>query len=521
MSAMARLPFDPDKLSGPAPARKARRERAREGEGGRKGGKGGRDAEPIAVCEAAAMIKRALSDHTPTPLRVVGEVSNFNERGHWYFSLKDEEAVLNCVMWRSAAAKVGFTPERGQEVVATGRLDYYGPQGKVQLYADRLEPVGQGALELRFRRLCDELREAGYFEPGRKRPIPAFPRRIAVVTSERGAALQDVIRTARQRWAGCRLTLVNVRVQGAASAPEVAGAIDALSAHHERLGVDAVLVTRGGGSLEDLWAFNERIVADAVYRSAVPVVAAIGHEVDTTIAELVADLRCSTPTQAAERLVPDARAERQRVASMGDRLAVALRRRAEAARASLRGVERHELFRRPRAVVEKHADRLGRLADRLGTAARGALESAGRRLGHAERALARLEPRGRLRYAEQQVDHAADRLDRAIRAGQARRCERLEALERQLRAVGPRNVLERGYSYTTDAEGRLIRSAREVRAGQSIETHLADGKVASRVQGEGKGEGEGEGEASTPGPGTSKPRRRKRASDDQQPELFG
>ena len=400
---MARLPFDPSRIKPQEPAKPALREQARYGEFATE--------RPLTVTQVCELIKRVVADRTPSPLKLVGEVSNFSERGHWYFSLKDDANVLPCVMWAAAARKCGFAPERGQQVVATGRLDFYGPQGKLQMYVEQLEPVGQGTLELKYRQMCDELRKLGYFEESRKKPMPLFPAHIAVVTSANGAALHDVIRTSRQRWGGIRLTLVDVRVQGAAAAPEVARAIDALSQRHRELAIDAVIITRGGGSLEDLWAFNERIVADAIFRCHVPTIAAIGHETDTTIAELVADLRCSTPTQAAARLVADSRAERQRLAQASSRLSSSLRRRAEHARVRLEKLSHHPLFRRPGDVfIAARRQRLEHLAHRAQATMRHRLSHLRDRLNAARHAVGQIEPMGCLRLASHQLQDAEHRL---------------------------------------------------------------------------------------------------------------
>ncbi len=425
---MTRLPFDPDKLRKPDTGTTARRERARTGDG----------EDALSVTQLSLMIKDALTHHVKSPLRVVGELSNFRDRRHWYLSLKDEANVIDCVMFASAAAKVRFQPEQGQQVVATGRLDFYGPQGKTQLYLDKLEPVGIGALELRFRQLCEELRAAGYFDDAHKQPLPVFPQRLAVVTSESAAALQDVIRTAQQRWPGIELRLVDVRVQGDEAAAQIARAIERLSRHHGRLGIDAVILTRGGGSLEDLWAFNERIVADAIYACDLPVVAAIGHETDTTIAELVADLRCSTPTQAAAMLVPDRAAELQHVDQLEQRLRTGLLRYGQHQRARLDAIIRHEWFRKP-------AEYIGRL--------------------------------------KREMDERHRRLATAQQQGLTTRSKEIEAMEKQLQAVSPLNVLTRGYSYTTDEQGRILRSTKDATGGQLIRTHLSDGTIDSRVEG--------------------------------------
>ncbi|MHC4142614.1 MAG: exodeoxyribonuclease VII large subunit, partial [Planctomycetota bacterium] len=229
----------------------------------------------------------------------------------------------------STARSFGFEPEDGTEVIATGHLSHYGPQGRTQLYVDRLEPVGAGALEIRFRALCKELRGLGYFDQDRKKPLPALPRRIAVITSATGAALQDVIATASNRLPAVGFVLIDVRVQGEGAAEQVAAAMRMADDRRFELGIDAILVTRGGGSAEDLWAFNERIVADAAYACELPLVAAIGHESDTTVIELVADVRAATPTQAVVRLVPARTQLQEQVAHLQDRLRFLLGRHLE------------------------------------------------------------------------------------------------------------------------------------------------------------------------------------------------
>ena len=472
---MSRLPFDASRVRPADPGKPALREQARYGEFD--------TTRPLTVTQVCDLLKRVLADRTPSPLKMVGEVSNFSDRTHWYFSLKDEQNVVPCVMWSSGARKCGFVPERGQQLVATGRLDFYGPQGKLQLYVDQLEPVGQGVLELKYRQLCEELKGQGYFDEARKRPMPHFPQHIAVVTSANGAALHDVIRTARQRWAGIRLTLIDVRVQGASAAPEVAAAIGALSAAHRRLAIDAIILTRGGGSLEDLWAFNERVVADAVLRCEVPIAAAIGHETDTTIAELVADLRCSTPTQAAARLVADGRAERQRLEQAGSRVGSALRRRAEYARARLEKVSHHVFFRRPGELTAPRRQGLEHLSQRLRSAALHRVAALRETLNHARHEIGRIEPVSCLNVGRHRVEDASRRLASAIRLAAAGRRQRIDETQRVLKAIGPANVLRRGYTYTTDAQGRLIQSVHQVTAGERIVTHVTDGQIESTVGG--------------------------------------
>lgn len=263
------------------------------------------DKATYTVEQVVLLINNVLADNLPRKIRVVGEISNLSQRGHWYFSLKDESAILRCIAWQSKTRGFNFDPQDGMEVVATGSIQHYGPQGQTQLYVDKLEPVGAGALELKFRALCEELKALGYFNIENKKTLPTFSQSIAVITSAKGAALQDVLNTAKRRCPAVNIITVDVLVQGDAAAPSIVQGLKTVVSNQHRLGIDAVILTRGGGSIEDLWAFNERIVADTIYNYPIPIVAAIGHETDTTIAELVADQRCATPTQAAMVLIPD------------------------------------------------------------------------------------------------------------------------------------------------------------------------------------------------------------------------
>jgi len=429
---------------------------------------GVRGDPPFTVSAVAAMVRGVLADYLPSKVRVIGEVSNFSGRSHWFFSLKDEQATLSCVCFASSARRVGFPVADGLQVIATGRIDYYDAQGRLQLYVDKLEPVGQGALELRFRALCEELRTAGYFDPARKKPLPAMPRRVAVVTSRSAAALQDVINTAGQRWAGCGLLLYDVPVQGDAAAPRISAALRALSSDGARLGIDAIILTRGGGSIEDLWAFNERAVADAVFECSLPIVAAIGHETDTTIAELVADMRCATPTQAAMTLIPDRQALAHQVDQLSSRLTLLLKRQYALNEQRLAAVMRHPIFSRPARMLELADQRLESLVQRLAMGL----------------------PR---------------RLERSR--------DRLEASAKQLESVGPQNVLGRGYSYTLGQDGRVLRSVTQAVQGDVITTVVADGRFRSQIE-----SGDGGGKPLPVKP--ARPRRVKPKLDESQPGLF-
>lgn len=440
----------------------------------------------LTVSQLAAIIERALRDALPTGLKVVGEISQFRERTHWYFDLKDADALVSCVMFASAARKAGFMPEPGQQVLVTGRVDFYAKQGRTTFMVDRIEPIGVGALELAFKRLCDELRGLGYFDDERKRPLPMLPRRVGVVTSRTGAALQDVLDTLSRRCPAIEVAILDTRVQGDGAAAEIARTIRAAGRAHRTLGLDVLLVTRGGGSREDLWCFNERVVADAILHAEIPVVAAIGHETDTTIAELVADVRGATPTQAAMRIAPDSAA-------------------------LLRQLDAHAARLRTHAVrqIKLDASRLAELRAGLKSASRSALSHAHARWSGAVNALERHRPvavyaqrEANLRRVAgllastaaarvRQIDLASveARLQEAMRRRLARSDERTATLERGLELVGPVSVMSRGYSVTLNAQGKAVRSVADVSTGDTIITRVIDGGFASVVGEQAAGRG--------------------------------
>lgn len=438
---------------------------------------------PLTVSQLAGRIDAALRAGCPESVRVVGEVSGLRERTHWYFDLKDEGAVVNCAMFANAARKAGFTPRNGQQVVVKGRVDFYAKAGKVSFIVERVEPVGAGAMELALARLKEELRGLGYFAPDRKRALPTFPRRIAVVTSRSGAALQDVLVTMRRRCPGVGVLLVDVRVQGDGSADEVARAIDRVGREAAELRVDAILVTRGGGSMVDLAAFNQRAVADAIFRCPIPVVAAIGHETDTTIAELVADERCATPTQAAVRLTPDRAALLAQVAALARRLGGVVGRRVAHERERLRAAERFALFSNPRQFVGAARGRVEGMGALLARSVESAVRDARHRIAQDVARMRACHPASVHARTVERLRQASLRLVRGMRSAVNLRSQALGARDRQLRAVGPLHVLERGYSVTLRGDGVALRSTRDVAPGEAISTLLADGTLRSVVEG--------------------------------------
>ncbi|MFM1823479.1 MAG: Exodeoxyribonuclease 7 large subunit [Planctomycetota bacterium] len=436
----------------------------------------------LSVTDFSDLISRTLEEGMRGQFRVHGEIANLSKRNHWYFSIKDAKSVLSCVMWQSDVARTAHHPREGDAVVVTGRIAHYGPQGRTQLVASRVEPFGVGALELEFQRLVAELRALGYFDEDRKRPLPAMPRRIAVVTSAAGAALQDVLRTARERCPMVDFTVVDVRVQGAGAAEEVARALDALGRRHRALAIDAVVVTRGGGSREDLWAFNERIVAEAAYRLPIPLVAAIGHEVDTSVIELVADCRASTPTQAVMKLLPDLGEVRARLERTSRDLRNAMRWSIETRRRDLDTLADAPELASPELRIAGARERLAQLGRRLERATGDAIRAERRTLERLAPLVARANPAARLASARATLAATAPRLARAIAQRLATTRTRLEHASVRLSASGPERTLARGYAIVTGPDGRVAREAAAFAAGDLLAITLARGTVATRVE---------------------------------------
>ncbi|HEX2839448.1 MAG TPA: exodeoxyribonuclease VII large subunit [Phycisphaerales bacterium] len=438
--------------------------------------------QPITITQLAARIDTALKQGVPDTLRVIGEVSGFRERTHWYFDLKDEQAAIACAVFANAARKVPFTPENGQQVIARGRIDFYAKAGKVTFIVERLEPVGAGALDLAYKKLVEEVRALGWFDHDRKRPLPIFPRRVAVITSRSAAALQDVLDTMRRRCPAVGVLLVDVRVQGDV-APEIVRAIRRVSRDAHALSVDAVLITRGGGSAEDLFVFNDKEVARAIVECSIPVVAAIGHETDTTIAELVADLRAATPTQAAMRLTPDRDALERQLSATASRMDLLLRRRVDAGRQHVLALARSPLLASPLSYIAAHHSHV----DAAGKDARHALlhtiSRAKHQLADAAASIERARPSAVLARMTERLTATEAQLTRAAKVFTTERAQTLSSVERQLHAVSPLRVMERGFSVTTQTDGSILRDASSAKPGETLHTRLTHGTVTSTVTG--------------------------------------
>jgi exodeoxyribonuclease VII large subunit len=448
----------------------------------------------MTVTAFSELISRTLEQGMRGTFRVAGEVANFSDRKHWYFSLKDGGAVLSCVMWSSDAARAQVRPREGDAVVVTGRIGHYAPQGRTQLYATRIERQGVGSIEEEFQRLVKELRGLGYFEESRKKPLPAMPKRVAVVTSAAGAALTDVVKTAQERCPAVEFLVVDVKVQGDGAADEVARALRALDRRRGELGIDAVIVTRGGGSREDLWAFNERVVADAAFAMRLPLVAAIGHEVDTSIIELVADRRASTPTQAVMLLLPDLGELDEQLARRARDLTNAMRFGIARRREALARLAGSPALATPGLRVERARARLVALGAALRDATTGSLADERRALDGLGARLAAVTPAARAATARARLAGLAPRLARAIDARARRMRLELDTFDRRLRSAGPEETIRRGYAVVTDARGAVVRSVGAVAVGDGLAIRVADGTIDASVRSVRGGGGGGRGD---------------------------
>ncbi|MFM2152085.1 MAG: hypothetical protein RL199_520 [Pseudomonadota bacterium] len=438
-----------------------------------------REKRVYKVHELTRELKGLLEGRFPL-LQVEGEISNFRRNatsGHCYFTLKDEGASLKCALFKNQARLLKFQPADGQQVVAKGRLSVYEQGGEYNLVCDALEPMGAGALGLRFEELKRRLAAEGLFDPALKRPLPFIPRRIGVVTSPTGAAVQDFLRVLHKRWPGMPVLVVPARVQGEGAAAEIARGVQRLAGVPD---VDVIVVTRGGGSLEDLWAFNEEVVARALRRSPVPVVSAVGHEVDFTIADFAADVRAPTPTGAAELIVREKAELVAQLAVTRGRLVRALDRQLEQRRSRM-GHFRKALVD-PRRVIGERRLLLDRLLSRAERSLRDRLRGGRQRLVQAEQTLQRHHPRTRLQRWHQELAGLEQRLSRVPQGLVARERQQLERLIGRLDAMSPLKVLARGYSLAFGPDGALLHRADAVSPGDAVRLRLGAGALQTRVE---------------------------------------
>src|SRR5690554_1491411 len=394
--------------------------------------------DPLSVHQITMYI-RDLIDQDPRlgDVWVEGEVSNFTRAssGHLYFTLKDDAAELRCVMWRSQAAWLGFDPQHGDAVLAHGQITVYEQRGQYQLQCDALQPAGLGALNLEFERLKAHLQAEGLFDEARKRPLPVFPRRLGVVTSPTTAAFQDVLNVIRRRFPLLPIVLSPTLVQGKEAPPQIIAALERLNRRDD---IDLILLVRGGGSLEDLWCFNDEAVVRAVAASRIPVVTGVGHEIDFTLVDFAADQRAPTPSAAAELITPDGALLAQQVRALQARMDSLLSSQLEQLRQNLNATQRW---------------------------------------------LARLSPTYQVQNARQRIDDLTGRMDTHIRHRLSRDRQRLDAQTRALHAASPLGLLERGYAIVTrTADGARVSSTHDAAEGTTITVTLRDGHLIASVR---------------------------------------
>jgi exodeoxyribonuclease VII large subunit len=424
---------------------------------------------------------RLLLEHGLPVVWLEGELSNFSapSSGHWYFSLKDREAQIRCAMFRMKNQGLGFTPKAGQHVLVRGRVTMYEARGDYQLIVEHMEEAGVGALKREFERLKAKLATEGLFATESKRELPRFPRRIGVVTSPTGAAIRDVLHILARRFPPAGVIIYPTSVQGAAAAPEVLRALAAANARKE---CDVLIVARGGGSIEDLWAFNDEGIARAIRASEIPVVSGIGHEVDFTIADFVADARAPTPSGAAELVVPDRAACLDVLARTADRLLVGMRRELRTVTSRFDAAAFRLNRMHPGARLLQQAQRLDDLEQRLTGAMRTSLHHNRSRVSEAMSSLHQHSPERRVKDMCQRYENLSTRLNHAWTQRVSRAEHRLSLAARMLNTVSPLATLDRGFAIVTrGADGALVTDAASLQAGDEIQARLARGSVRATV----------------------------------------
>lgn len=428
------------------------------------------------VSQVRGRIEREYGD-----VWVEGEISNFRPApsGHLYFTLKDADAQLPVVLFRRQALLLRFRPQDGLHVLARGRVSVYEQRGQLQMIAETMEPVGAGSLQLAFEQLKEKLKAEGLFDSARKRPLPAFPRTVGIVTSPTGAVIRDFLNIVGRRHSGLNVLLCPVSVQGDLSAGEVESALACLNSTPL---VDVIVVARGGGSLEDLAAFNSERVARAIASSRLPVVSAIGHETDFTIADFVADLRAPTPSAAAELITEAQHKVEEHLARLNHRLDRAARFQILQARQRLARVPASRTESRMTGLLHRMEQRLDELGFRMESTLNLRIRSGHRTVAELTASVLRHDPRRRLAHARGHLDTCRTRLDRTLERTLDSTRARLNSLDARLQSLSPLAVLDRGYALVLGPDGSLIRAAAQVSPGDTVLTRLSDGTFTSRVE---------------------------------------
>ncbi len=436
------------------------------------------EREILSVSQLNRRAKQLLETHLPL-LWVEGELSNVSQpsSGHWYFTLKDDQAQVRCAMFRNRNMLVRFRPQQGQQVLVRARVSLYEGRGDYQLIAEHMEEAGAGALQRAFEALKAKLAAEGLFDPARKRPLPSLPRHIGVITSPTGAAIRDVLSVLERRFPAIPVTVIPVAVQGKEAAPQIVRALELAN----RAGLfDVLLLTRGGGSLEDLWPFNEESVARAIAASGLPVVSAVGHEVDFTIADFVADLRAPTPSAAAELLTPDGEEWLEQFVGYEVLLEEAMLRRLRHWQQQLAWLRSR--LRHPGERLQQQAQRLDNLEIRLRQAIRHQLAGQRNRLEQLQLRQTQLHPGRQISLLQERVALLHRQLSDLTRQQFQEKRQQLGEAARLLHTLSPLNTLERGYAIVQNAEGHVIRQTGQVTVGETLSTRLKQGTLISRLE---------------------------------------
>lgn len=441
-----------------------------------------RQQNAITIKELTRAIKSRLEgDPYLQNVWVRGEISNFTRHssGHMYFTLKDADSRIKSIMFASYNQRLPFIPRDGAKVIASGSVAVYERDGQYQLYITQMQPDGIGSLYLAFEQLKKKLEAEGLFSSQLKQPIPRFPRVIGVITSPTGAAVRDILTTLQRRFPMVQVLLYPVLVQGTQAAPSIVRAIEVMN---ERREVDVLIVGRGGGSLEELWAFNEESVARSIFASEIPVISAVGHETDFTISDFVADLRAATPTAAAELAVPHYLELKQQLAYEAQRLYRGLMRRLDEKRERLERLKRSPALTNPRRQVVQHAERLDRLTEQLRYRMRERIAAARECKLTLERKLIGFDPREQVRFAKRRHHIASHQLILVMQSLVRGKRAELAAGMRQLDALSPLKVMQRGYSLVYNESGKgLVKSIGQVQPGDIVNVRLSDGRLHCHV----------------------------------------
>ena len=429
------------------------------------------------VSQVNSLIKGILENNLPGRLTIRGEITDFrpHQSGHRYFSLKDKVSKLPCVMWKSSFGRVKFEPENGQEVLGTGFIEVYVPHGKYQFIVDRLTQAGLGDLQIAFEQMVERLGAQGLFDDSHKKTLPAYPERIGILTSESGAAVGDIKNSIHNRWPCTKLFLYPVPVQGEGAAEKIAAAIGDVNRRNEKLKLDILIVGRGGGSREDLWAFNEEVLARAIFNSAIPVISAVGHEYDTTIADLVADARASTPTKAGVIAVPDMWEITEHLAGMQSRLEGKIKAMLKLARQNLETVLARAAFRNPLLPVHNRQQQIDEFQSQLAGLIKQVQAGKRAQLHESYKLIVSIEPHRLLGKKTVDLNNLQNRAKAAVKAIINRYQMQLTARMNRLAGLDPKSVLQRGYSITTNKNtGKVVAKLEDIEIGNMIVTELAE-----------------------------------------------